>query len=245
MGGALCIVEVAKDNGFGGAGLLAGRDNLQAREFFGSDPAVIFDGAEFRRFSGGVIDRPISLGIDSRAIDTLHAVSAFLHNAPTAHCDVGIFLHVQGELGMVIVLEKVETADFIGTVVRAVTSSNAAVVSHFIEAFIGVAGGFDGADDFTRGVFAVLAGHGLEEHFGIRAGLSEGGCVGTAIIRVDANPVHLAATKDLFFSDDRNIVFGLACDNTGVAPDAGGEVDDHAPFVAGVAIFIVEGEMDG
>ena len=50
-------------------------------------------------------------------------------------------------------------------VVGAVAGTDAAVVDHHIEAILAVDRGIDGADCFAGSGFAVLAGHGLDEHF--------------------------------------------------------------------------------
>ena len=41
------------------------------------------------------------------------------------------------------------------------------------------------------------------------------------VVAVDADPVHLAAARDLVLADDRDIVLGLAGDHAGVAAGAG------------------------
>ena len=51
------------------------------------------------------------------------------------------------------------------------------------------------------------------------------------IIAVDAEPVQLPAAGHFGLADHRNIVFRLACDDAGVAADAGVDVDGHAPGV--------------
>ena len=54
------------------------------------------------------------------------------------------------------------------------------------------------------------------------------------VVAVEANPVHLTATKHLILADDRNVVLGLTGHDTGVAADAGVEVDRHTPLVVAV-----------
>ena len=60
----------------------------------------------------------------------------------------------------------------------------------------------------------------------------------TGMVGVDANPMHLATTRDLIFSDDRNVVLCLAGNRAGIAADAGVEIDDHAPGIAVVGELI-------
>ncbi len=43
--------------------------------------------------------------------------------------------------------------------------------------------------------------------------------------------MHFAATRDLFLTDDRDIVFGLASHHAGIATNALVQVDRHAPSV--------------
>ncbi len=50
-------------------------------------------------------------------------------------------------------------------------------------------------------------------------------------VSVHADPVHLAAFRDLLFPDDGDIVFRLTGDETGVAAHARGKIDGHPPLV--------------
>ena len=52
-----------------------------------------------------------------------------------------------------------------------------------------------------------------------------------AEVAIDAQPVHLAPRFDLFFADDRDVIFRLAGDDAGVTADTGVQVDAHAPGI--------------
>src|SRR5262249_54928311 len=83
---------------------------------------------------------------------------------------------------------------------------------------------FDRAHDLARRVLAVHAGH---RHEG-RAGR----CGVAGEVRVDAEPVHLAAAEHLVPPHGRDVVLRLAGDDARLAVDAGGEVDRHPPAEA-------------
>ena len=50
------------------------------------------------------------------------------------------------------------------------------------------------------------------------------------VVPVNSDPVHFAVSSDLFFADDRDVVFSLASGNAGVTSDADVHVDGHAPL---------------
>ena len=60
----------------------------------------------------------------------------------------------------------------------------------------------------------------------------------TGMVGVDTNPMHLATTRDLIFSDNRNVVFSLTGNRAGIATDAGVEIDDHSPGITVVGELI-------
>src|SRR5205823_7840887 len=113
-----------------------------------------------------------------------------------------------------------------------VARADTAVVDHVVEPLVAVHGGADRTDDLARRVLALHTGHRLKVRFRIGRG--------TAVIGVDTNPVHLPAAQHLVLADDRNIVLGLAADNARIAPDAGIDVDRHAPLVAFVLAIRIE-----
>src|SRR5207302_8351081 len=110
------------------------------------------------------------------------------------------------------------------TVVGAEARADAALVDHVVEAVGAVDGGRRRADVFARRLFAVHAGQGLEVELARALGRSFD-------VAVYTQPMHLAAAADLIFADHRDVVLGLARDDTGAAAGASGEVDDHAPLV--------------
>ena len=93
-----------------------------------------------------------------------------------------------------------------------------------------VRGGLHRADVFAGRVFALHAGNGLLDHFGI--------VLIARVVAIHADPVHFAAAQHLIFADHRSVVFRHAGDHAGVAAGAGRQVDRHAPLVA-----LVVGEL--
>src|SRR5271163_1012715 len=159
---------------------------------------------------------------DARVVDALHAVSALFHNAAAANSDLRIALELERRRFPILEAQEVEAAHFVGAVVGAIPRADAAVVDHVVEAFGAVYGGTDGANLLAGRVFALLAGDGLEEGFGIRerivilaAGIAGFGL--DFVVAVDANPVHFAPAHHLVLANDGNIVFRLAGDHARVA----------------------------
>ena len=195
------ITKIAELDGRGGARLLAG----------GLDVAVT------KR-------APCQLRVDLPAVDPLRAVRALLHDAARANRDVRVHRELE-DVGRVLgVVEEIEMADLVGTVVRAVAGADAPVVDHHVEALRVVHGRGNRADLLARGVLALHAGNRLNDH--LRAA---GRIAGE--VSIDADPVHLAPLRDLDLADDRDVVLALAGDHARVAPDARVEVDGHAPLV--------------
>ncbi len=90
----------------------------------------------------------------------------------------------------------------------------------------------DRANRFARCVLAMHAGHRHEVsclHV-IRIVAFE--------IRINADPVHLAAAYNFFFADYWNVVFGLTGDRARIAPDAIIQIQRHAPGVSETLIFV-------
>src|SRR4051812_40420764 len=82
-------------------------------------------------------------------------------------------------------------------------------------------GGVNRTSHLAGRLFAMHAGHRLEEARWIVELAGE--------IAIDTQPLHLAAPPDLILADDRDIVFRIAGSDTGIAADAGIEIDHHAP----------------
>ena len=110
------------------------------------------------------------------------------------------------------VLQVVEAAHLVRAVVRAVAGADAAVINLLVDTFGRVHRSVERADRSARRFFAVLAHHRLEIDLGVLER--------TAIVGIDADPVHFAAHQDLVFTNDRRVVFALATDDAGVATDA-------------------------
>ena len=62
------------------------------------------------------------------------------------------------------------------------------------------------------------------------------------MIAVDSQPVHFATAQNLLLADDRDVIFRLAGDDTGIATDARIQIDRHPPGVALVLVRRVERE---
>ena len=77
--------------------------------------------------------------------------------------------------------------------------------------------------------------HRLHHHLGIqglvdaRLGLRRSD-VGLEV-PIDPQPMHFPTAEDLLFTDDRDVVLGLASHHAGVAASALVEVDSHPPLV--------------
>src|SRR3954465_3633048 len=84
-------------------------------------------------------------------------------------------------------------------------------------------------------LFAVHAGHRLEEALRIVELAGE--------IAIDAQPLHLAAPRDLILAHDGDIVFRIAGSDTGIAADAGIEIDYHAPGGPRIGPFGVQARL--
>ena len=132
------LIDVAKDDGLRGAGLLARGPNFT------------------------VADRPVLVaGADLGFANALHAVSALLHHAAAAHGDVGVALQLDRFRHPVLKQEEIEAAHLIRAVIGAVTGADAAVVNHVIQAVAAVICGLHRADQFAGSVLALHAGHRL------------------------------------------------------------------------------------
>ena len=159
-----------------------------------------------------------------RFFDPLHTKRAFLHHPAHPNGDVRIFLHLGdvrraffGERRDVlpvnpefsgnflfpdrplVVIEKIEPANFERAIVCAITRADATVVSHDVEAVLAVNGCVDRTNRFARRVLAVLAHHRLMHDLGIFRKFAvvfiEWFCAG--VIAIDPQPVHHTSMRDL------------------------------------------------
>src|ERR1051325_5873645 len=168
---AVWIVDVAKHDRFDRARLLASRCDLTILH-----ATILF----FR--------------LNLRRVDSLHAVSALLHYATTAHCHIRISLELDQWRIEVAELIEIEAPHFVRAVVRTVTSADAAVVNHLVQTFVAVCGRGYRADQFARRVFTMHARKRLEHHLLVFE------------IAVDTKPMHLARVHHLSFPNHRDVV---------------------------------------
>ncbi|CAD77715.1 hypothetical protein-transmembrane prediction [Rhodopirellula baltica SH 1] len=177
--------------------------------------------------------------VDLGVLDALDTVGALFHDPTTANGDIGVEhqllqfavglfdrtrvgIDAVADTDFFVVIEVVEAANFVGAVVRTVPRADAAVVGHRVETFVCVNRRRDGANLFARCGFAVHAG----DRF-----LNDVSNVWIALeVAVDSQPMHFAAVADLFFADDRHVVFALTSNHAAVATKALGQVDRHAPL---------------
>ena len=135
-----------------------------------------------------------------------------------------------------VVIEVVESPHLEGAVVGTVTSSNATVVGHCIDPFVGVNRCRHRANLFARCRFAVHAGDRL---------LNDVGVIELRIllvpleVAIDPQPVHFAAVEDLLATDNGDVVFALTGDHTSVAANALGQIDCHAPLGNAIVFCLV------
>ena len=224
------------------------------------DRILVDDAAEIdracgaSRLAGGdhvaIPDRASALfaGRDLGGFDALNAVGAFLHHTAAAdrHLGVhhqrlelaisrfdrsGIGIQAVPDADLLVVVEVIESPYLERTVVGAVTGPDATVVRHRIDPFLGMNRGSDRANLFTGSRFAVHAGHRLLHDVGVFLVSLE--------IAVDTQPVHLTTIEHLFTTNNRDIVLALTGDHAGIAADAFGEINCHAPLGYVVALFFV------
>src|SRR3990170_4707667 len=162
-------------------------------------------------------------GIQLGPTDALDAEGAFLDDAARTHADVRVQLLGQGlgELGS----EPIEGANLVGAGVAAIACPNAAVVDLRVQSLRAVVGGEHRAHRLAGRLRALLAHHRHE------AGLDVG--VFTFPVPLNDDPVHPAAVAGLFFTDDGDIVLGVASDHARLAASAPVKVNDHGPTARG------------
>src|SRR5262249_17454136 len=117
-------------------------------------------------------------------------------------------------------------------VVRAIARADTAVIDHVIEPLVVVHGSVDRAHHLAGGVFTVHTEDGLVIDFGL--------VWRTLVVPVDAQPVHFPAALHFTFAHNGNVIFRLAGQHTGVTPQAGVQIDDHAPGIALIRLGRIE-----
>src|SRR5438094_10002825 len=106
----------------------------------------------------------------ARRVDALNAIGAFFHHAARTHSHVGIFYQLLGRTQPIVILEKIEAADFVGTVVRAVACADATIVNLQFQALLVVHCRADRADQLARPGLAMHTWHRLMLEFWIVRG---------------------------------------------------------------------------
>ena len=216
------------ENGAGGVGLFPEHQGVGGASLgAGGEEIAVFHPLIIQVAVGGGDPLPghrlhaAALDGDFAAADTLHAKRAPLHNAAGAdgHIRIKLVAHSLRPLGF----PPVEEPDLVGAVIGAVAGADAAVVDLDVHPFVVVISGVDWADGFAGGVFAVLA------HNGDKAGLDVG--VLAFPIPLDADPFVGAGLLKGLLGVDRQVVFGLASDDAGLAAGASVQVNHHTPFV--------------
>ncbi len=130
-------------------------------------------------------------------------------------------------------VEEVEVPHLEGAIVGAVPGAHAAVVRHVVQTFRAVRGRLHRTNVFAGSVFALHAGDGLLHHLRV--------VLVARVVTIHADPMHFASAQHLVLAHHRRIIFRHARDHTGIASRTGGEIDRHAPLVAGgVADFRVD-----
>src|SRR5690606_10744641 len=121
-----------------------------------------------RRHQLAVADRPVlDAGSDAGCTDPLDAICALLHDAAPSNRDLRIENIVRRREWKPGIIEPVETAHLVGTVVGAGPCADASAVGHLVEALARMHRCIHRADELARRFFAVHAGHRLK--IGLRA----------------------------------------------------------------------------
>src|SRR5262249_17460128 len=140
----------------------------------------------------------ILVGGDPRRLDALGAIGAFFHDAARTHGYVRIVRRMRRRIRRRAVIKPIEAPNLVGAITRAGARADAAVVDHLIDAVGRVHGGVHRAAHLARRLLAVHARHRLE----IEARIVDV----PGVVTVDAQPLHFAAHRHLFFADDRDVV---------------------------------------
>src|SRR5690606_7410965 len=151
------------------------------------------------------------------------------------------------EAGIVPVVEPIETADFIWTVISTVTRTEAPVIGHVVQSFGRVYCCQYGAYRFAWCMLTMLAEHRLVYHryvlhviqvadfIFLRIGLA---VLLDRVIPVDTYPMHFPAAAYFITAYNRNIILQVTSYDAGTTARTGIEVDGHYPFVARLLVFV-------
>src|SRR5690606_11724285 len=190
-------------------------------------------------------------------LDALHAEGTLLHDTTRPNGDVGIQYHltqhgVHGrvdilELTVVVVVEPVEAAYFIRTVVCTIAGTDATVVCHLVEPLGAVCGGRHRADSLARCIIAMLAKHGLEYHLRILSSILKFPPVVhrriAAVVAVDTQPVHFTAVDHFLAAHERHVVLYVTRHHASATSNTGIQVDGHRPVVVAVLVAFPHGKL--
>src|SRR5687768_8181738 len=118
-------------------------------------------------------------------------------------------------------VEEVEEPHVVGTGVRAVARTDAAVVDLRVEPLVGMMARIGRAHRLARRVVALLAHHGPELQPHVREIAFP--------VALDADPVLRAPERRLLIADGRDVVLRMTRRHAGAAPGAGIELYRHSP----------------
>src|SRR5690348_10305851 len=181
--------------------------------------SLLAGGDHFTVLNGAIL----YLRPDFSFLDALHAVSAFLQHAPAADRDIRVAHAVKAGCLPVGKEVEIKPSHFVGAVVRAVARADTAVVNHQVEPFGTVYGGPDRAHIFAGGIFTVHAGH--HDAVGFRV------LKAAAPVRIHPNPLHDAPVVHFLFTDNCDVVLGIAGDHAGIAAHAAIQINRHSPLI--------------
>ena len=104
-------------------------------------------------------------GLNLGRLDALHAEGALLHDADTAHGNIGVELQVQRLVPLRVI--EIEETHVVGAGIGAKTRADTTVIGLPIQSFLRVIAGIGGADRLAGSVVALLAQDGLKTERGL------------------------------------------------------------------------------
>src|SRR5262249_12249813 len=143
------------------------------------------------------------LGVNLRVPDALHAITAFLHDAPRPHRHVRVVLLPHALRPVIAECEEIKATDLVGAVVGTEARPHTTLIDHLVESIGTMDRRYHGANILARSVLAVHARHGLKVIF-------RGPLKWPRDVAINAKPMHLAAGGHLILANHRNVVLGLA-----------------------------------
>jgi hypothetical protein len=174
------IFQIPKSDRLGGTGLGTGRNNLPVL----NQPAFI-------------------LGVIFGSPDPLDTKGALFHDPPPPHRTIWIVHFIQRLRQMIV--KPVETSDFVGTVIGAITGSYTTVVNLDIQSFWIMIGSINRTDRFAGGIVTMLTEHGNKFYFIFRIE-----------IRLNADPGYFPSTQVLLRSNQWKIILHITGRHAGI-----------------------------